>query len=287
MLLSSFLYGVEPTVRQLAVSGGGVAPVTSQAVSYAFLLAYTLLYCLLTRSSLRIGRRDTLFLLGVGALGSGVPAILLVLAYQYMPVGCATVLHFLYPTVVCAASALILHERLSGFHLLAVVLSITGLACISLTSFEASATGIVLAVLSALAYAFYLLALGRRPCGGVPLPVRMFYVFVGGAAITLALLPFFGPVELPPAGAAGALALAGLLSMAAAGMLLAGLRRLSSTTAAFFCLLEPVTSVVLSTVVFRYDFTAVMIAGCALIGASMLCVCAADLRAARRKEARA
>lgn len=123
MLLSSFLYGVEPTVRQLAVSGGGVAPVTSQAVSYAFLLAYTLLYCLLTRSSLRIGRRDTLFLLGVGALGSGVPAILLVLAYQYMPVGCATVLHFLYPTVVCAASALILHERLSGFHLLAVVLS--------------------------------------------------------------------------------------------------------------------------------------------------------------------
>ena len=278
MLLSSFLYGVEPTVRQLAVSGGGVAPVTSQAVSYAFLLAYTLLYCLLTRSSLRIGRRDTLFLLGVGALGSGVPAILLVLAYQYMPVGCATVLHFLYPTVVCAASALILHERLSGFHLLAVVLSIAGLACISLTSFEASATGIVLAVLSALAYAFYLLALGRRPCGGVPLPVRMFYVFVGGAAITLALLPFFGPVEL---------ALAGLLSMAAAGMLLAGLRRLSSTTAAFFCLLEPVTSVVLSTVVFRYDFTAVMIAGCALIGASMLCVCAADLRAARRKEARA
>lgn len=207
--------------------------------------------------------------------------------YQYMPVGCATVLHFLYPTVVCAASALILHERLSGFHLLAVVLSIAGLACISLTSFEASATGIVLAVLSALAYAFYLLALGRRPCGGVPLPVRMFYVFVGGAAITLALLPFFGPVELPPAGAAGALALAGLLSMAAAGMLLAGLRRLSSTTAAFFCLLEPVTSVVLSTVVFRYDFTAVMIAGCALIGASMLCVCAADLRAARRKEARA
>ena len=115
----------------------------------------------------------------------------------------------------------------------------------------------------------------------------MFYVFVGGAAITLALLPFFGPVELPPAGAAGALALAGLLSMAAAGMLLAGLRRLSSTTAAFFCLLEPVTSVVLSTVVFRYDFTAVMIVGCALIGTSMLCVCAADLRAARRKEARA
>ena len=282
MLLSSFLYGVEPTVRQLAVSGGGVAPVTSQAVSYAFLLAYTLLYCLLTRSSLRIGRRDTLFLLGVGALGSGVPAILLVLAYQYMPVGCATVLHFLYPTVVCAASALILHERLSGFHLLAVVLSIAGLACISLTSFEASATGIVLAVLSAPAYAFYLLALGRRPCGGVPLPVRMFYVFVGGAAITLALLPFFGPVGLPPAGAAGALALAGLLSMAAAG-----LRRHSSTTAAFFCLLEPVTSVVLSTVVFRYDFTAVMIVGCALIGTSMLCVCAADLRAARRKEARA
>ena len=177
--LSSMLYGVQPTVRQLIVTQDGATPAQVQLISSAFTLLYMLLYCAARRRSLRVGLRPALLLVFIGAVGSGLCSLLLVLSYQYMPVGMSTVIHFLYPTIVCLASAVLYRTRLRAAHVLGVALSLAGLTLVGWGAAGTTFTGVVLSALSGVTFAFYVLAMERSGAGRLDPFVRMVYVAGG------------------------------------------------------------------------------------------------------------
>ena len=72
-----------------------------------------------------------------------------------LPAGTATVIHFLYPTVVTVGSAVLFRNRMGPAALAAIALSIAGMACISLPGGAGggSGTGSLLALASSFTYA--------------------------------------------------------------------------------------------------------------------------------------
>ncbi len=274
--LSSMLYGVQPTVRQLIVTQDGATPAQVQLISSAFTLLYMLLYCAARRRSLRIGLRPALLLVFIGAVGSGLCSLLLVLSYQYMPVGMSTVIHFLYPTIVCLASAVLYRTRLRAAHVLGVALSLAGLTLVGWGAAGTTFTGVVLSALSGVTFAFYVLAMERSGAGRLDPFVRMVYVAGGWIAVSLAGVAVLGGSIPLEAGTVAALGADAMITAGAALLLLLGLSRIGSTMTAFLSLLEPVTSVTLSAVVFRDDVTPATLAGCAAILAAIVCASLGD-----------
>ena len=86
-------------------------------------------------------------------------ATLLFQGYESMSSGIATTLHFLYPVFVTLIMAFFFKQRTSRFTIAAIVLALTGITLLSLDSGDmqrATLTGIILVLLSGLAYALYI-----------------------------------------------------------------------------------------------------------------------------------
>jgi drug/metabolite transporter (DMT)-like permease len=260
VILASIEFGIDPTVRQLTVREG-LTPVESMWIGYvaAFVISMTVVAA--RGKPFRIRREKACLLTATGMTGSGLCGLLLVWAYQHMPVGCVTVIHFLYPAIVCFACALLFGKKLYPAHYLGSILMVIGLVCISNDRLTGSVPGLLLAFGSAVTYSIYLLVMGSARMEDVPIETLNFYSTTGGLITTTAAWLIQGPSGNISVRTVAILAALTVASEAAAYLNLAGLRRISTTSVAFTCLMEPITSVVCSTIVFHYRFSPVILAG--------------------------
>lgn len=114
------------------------------------------------KSRLPTAGRERNELIIAGILGLGLTGILLSSSYQYIPVGMATVVHFLYPSLTCIVSAILMRERMSAFNVIAMVLSIAGLYIIGGKSIEGDLKGVAFAFFSAISFTLYLIMCGKK-----------------------------------------------------------------------------------------------------------------------------
>lgn len=268
VVLSSIIYGIDPTIRQMVIDSG-VSPIEEIFIGYAFSTIIAVFCCLVRGKPLKLKPREAGQLPLVGCIGSGLCTILLVNAYQYIPVGCAVVIHFLYPTIVCIAMSIFFKQRLTYPHIAAIILSIAGLICVSSSVLGSSAVGILLAAASSFAYAYYIVAMDNTSLRNLPVETRTLYVCAYGTLVSLIFLIFSKPSHAVTFRACGVLALCVTFSMAGTYLFLAGLSRIGSTASAFLSLFEPVASVITSTIVFRYKLSCVMMCGCFLVLAAI------------------
>jgi drug/metabolite transporter (DMT)-like permease len=285
VILSSLLYGIEPSIRANALQAGAT-PIETMVVSSVMFFLLSWLLCVMKGYSVRIPRTHILQLLLIGGIGMGVTSLLLAMSYLYIPVGCATVIHFMYPTIVCLTMVLLFKERLTVLHLLAIVFSIAGLYLISGNSLSGSRSGILLALCSAFFYVFYIIMLDKGSAQREPLGVRLFYISLSCMLICgIAALFQQSKYEMEPR-SIGILAFCGVLAFAAALLFAAGIERIGATKASFFSLLEPITSMVFSTLLYHYAFAATTLFGCLLSMAAILLISFGDRRKKRQDAAR-
>lgn len=261
--LASLLYAIEPSIYNLALQSG-VRSLDGTLLRAAAIVFVMGMACLIGKKSIRLPRREALQLLLIGIIGHGLTNLLLSEAYGHMPVGAATVVHFAYPSVVCAAMAVIGRRRLGPLALLAMVLSIVGIFCISGGDFGSSALGILLAFASSLTYAFYVIAADRSDGASRPLCVRQFYFWTGSLLTSLV----FGLVTPGKSAwqlsSVGLLLLCGLLFSVASTSFLIGVQRIGPSLTSFFSLLEPIGSVIFSTLIFGYLLSRITVWGCVI-----------------------
>lgn len=281
VLCSAILYGIEPTVREYALSAGVQVAVSMVASSLVMVLSFSAV-CAARKWNIRLPLRQIAPLAVLGVL-MAMTSTLLGMSYRYIPVGCATVIHFMYPTLVCLVSAVFFGERLTRARLTAMVLSIMGLICIT-GGVHGSAAGVVLALCSSLTYVGYILLLDHAPQQKeLPPEVRMLYVSLFCMATSALLLggrPSPGAVN---AQTAVSLLVCGLIGAAAIFLFAFGVQRAGAARASFFSLFEPMTSMVVSTLVYRYAFTPIMLLGCALSLGAVLSVSLGAENAARSR----
>jgi len=157
-IIAAIGFGVAPTFIQLAIQSG-VSQTSCVLFNNILLMLVCLVMCLAGHHSLCIPAKKVLPLLLMGACGMGFTVLLLSLSYQYIAVGTATVINFLYPPIVTVACAIFMHRRLGRSAYLAILLSILGLLFISVIGTGVSSfqpAGFILALASAFTYSFYI-----------------------------------------------------------------------------------------------------------------------------------
>lgn len=281
MLIASLLYGIAPSVQKVLLLRG-VTPLALVVVCSGFAALFALAACLVRRQSLRISPVQLVQVALVGGIGLGVTQVFLNLAYQYLPVGFVTMIHFMFPAIVCFVMAIFFQEKLTVLKAGAVALSIAGLALLSGGGFDGGLAGVLLALASSVTYSFFLIGNERWSICSLPHMTLTFYVNVFVVFVNAALS--WPMVNVYPSGGQewGLCALIGAVFCWGITMIDMGVAKLGAGSSSFFNMLEPIVSIVVSAAAYHYAISRRDGLGCLLILASMLLIALNDRRRAER-----
>ena len=270
-IAAAVCFGVAPSVLKYLITQG-MTETNCILLSNFFLFLAAAGVCRVRGFTLRLPVAQAAKLCLTGLMGMGCTTLLLASSFRYISVGTATVIHFLYPTVVTVASMLVLRKKGTLFSAAAIALSIGGMACISLPGGAGGghAMGYVLALLSSFTYSFYIVGSEAFHLGELPLPVTVTYMAGISTAAFLLQALVTGSLALP---ATPMLWCVELLYAAMIGtaftLLNAGIARVGAVNASFATLVEPVTSVLCSVVFFGDVLTLLGVLGFGLIFTSV------------------
>ena len=148
---------------------------------YRFSLAVVALAIMLVvkRESFAIEAKQIPTLIALGTLYT-CSAMFLFWGYGLMSAGIATTLHFTYPVFVTLTMCLLFREKISLIVGIAIAMAIIGVARLSINggSLELSGFGIFIVLLSAVAYALYIVVVNKSNVKNLSGRKITFYVFI-------------------------------------------------------------------------------------------------------------
>ena len=282
VVASAPILGVMPAMqKQLMVDG---LPIFSlMFFTNLIITLVTLAVSLGKGRSLKVSRPQLLQVVLMGLTGMVATAMLINTAYLFMPVGTVTMLHFLYPTVVCVVMGTLFKEGFSKLQVAAIVVSIAGMFFLTGKNGSLPLLGIALAAISSLTYGSYLIANEKGPANDLPLEVKLFYVSLPGTLLFAVLAPATGNLAVPssPVSWFQLIVCSGLATVGGYFLMMFGIQKLGASTASFLSMLEPVVSVVFGTIWFADPVTVGVVVGSALILTS---VCFITLDSSRKEK---
>lgn len=201
-------------------------------------------------------------------------SMFLLWGYDYMSAGVATTIHFLYP--VCVVLLMIFFgERPSLITFGAVIMAVTGVALLSASDGSSQAVAtipIVIVVISAVAYASYIIGLKKLKVGAINGSKLTFYVlmltafmFLGKSLIMSGgMVPLGSFTEL-----FNVVMLAFVPTVVSNFALIQSVKIIGSSKASILGACEPLTAVTVGVMVFGDTMTTILAVGMFLIIASV------------------
>lgn len=191
-----------------------------------------------------------LFLLGfMMALSS----LTLFVSYNYIPVGIASTLLFVYPILTALIMTLCFHERLSWLVVISLGIACGGIALLcpmeegGISLSGNFFIGLLIVMLSGLSYAIYLVGLNKTRVRTIAsMPVTL-YVLLFGTLLFVVRLALFSPLTVPqtPLLWLNLLALGVFPTVISLVLTAKAIQNIGSTQTALLGALEPVTAVIL------------------------------------------
>ncbi len=245
VLLSAVIFGFTPVLANLSYAGG------NNGVNMAFLrciLPLPILFVLGQRAARGVKPTKSQIKQGalIGLLQFGC-TLMLYSSYSYLSVGVATTLHFLYPLFVIVWNVVARHEKPGALKWAGLILGTIGAAClIDLSDGGMSPTGVVLALLSGVLFAAYIIAVEREGEKPMPLYQLMTVLSISGAALCGVVGLGLQKLTFSLTGESWlyTIACAMLVAIGGSALFQAGIRRVGDADAAIYSLLEPLTSIV-------------------------------------------
>lgn len=241
---ASIIFGAFPIFANLFVRFGGEMDAFNL---YGFALTVLFLagYILLTKRSFVLRRKDVLWVILAGA-ANVITRILLTYSYEYLDVGIATTLHFLYPLIAAILGAVFFKEKMPVYKWIAFVV-----ASLSVSLFADSnqgggqMIGILMAGASSVGFALYMLITEKADLTRLDPVVFVFYVSLvstvgclfmgtGGAAVS----------EIPIKALIVLIMCAMINNVIAFALQQQGVKYLGAAMTALFSLFEPIFSCV-------------------------------------------
>jgi len=266
---SAVIFGFTPVLAAISYAGG------NNGINMAFLRAVLPIPVLLF-----LGRR--LAMPSVSQWKSGLIAgclsfgctLLLYSSYEYISPGLATTLHFLYPLYVTVYEALRDRKNPGAVRLTGLGLGLLGSLLFLDSVGGGSALGFALALLSGMAYAAYIIALGKEAQKPMPLYRLMLVVSVSGVFLCGATGLAMGKLTLSmaPLPWLCAIAVALLAAIVGGTLFQRGVREIGGANSALLSLFEPITSVVFSVLLLGDTLTLTKVVGSVLIMSSLLII---------------
>ena len=260
-------YGMNPLFA-LPLYNGGMNP--ESVLFFRYLMAIPILALMIHARgrSFRVNRREALTLIGMGLLVA-VSSLTLFQSYNFMEAGIASTILFVYPIMVALIMSLIFKEKLSlqtGICLL-MALGATPMLYKAGAGTPLSLTGTILALLSALTYAIYIVGINQSTLKNTATLTVTFYVLVFGVSLFIIRLLTGVELTIPSKWYLWANLLALAIFPTAISFLCttSAIQYIGSTPTAILGALEPVTAIIFGITVFGERITPREAMGIALI----------------------
>ncbi len=264
---AALCYGTNP-LGATYLTRDGIS--TNTTLFYRFALATLILGVMMAvqRKSFVLTKREFGLLAILGVLMS-TSSTTLYFSFNYMDVGIASTLLFVYPIMVAVLMMVLFHEKLTLVTALSIVLALGGIALLNQTSDGSalSTLGVVLVMLSSLTYAVYIVVVNKSSLRLSSVKLT-FYVLLFGAFTILSFTFATGEtVQLltTPRQWLFALQLAVLPTVLSLVLMVVAVHDIGSTPTAIMGALEPITAVAIGVLLFGEDFTMRLAVGIVLI----------------------
>ena len=264
-IVTGITYGLNPLFAKPLMNNGAS---TEAILFFRYGIAVVLLgaFLLLKKESFRINLRQAGVLLGLGLLYTASSAFLFE-AYKYIASGLATTLVFLFPVMV-AIIMVFLKVVPSWPVWLSIAATFAGVMIMTGgTGTEAiDPTGIWFSIASAFVYALFIVIINRsKAISSIPNSLLTFYALSVGTVFFLTRCGLYGAELLT--GLDGGMAWANLLGLAilptivSTASLAVATRNIGATKASVLGVFEPITAILVGTLVFGEELTPNIIAG--------------------------
>lgn len=240
------------------------------------LLAMPILFLImkLRRVKIAIDAKRLARVAWLGLLGSFFTPLLLFSSYSLISSGTATTLHFVYPAFVFTGCALFFKERVTPKQLVCVIACCAGIALLQPSGGEdgSQLLGVILAAVSGVVYAAYIMLLGKSGLQDMDVFQMSFYVTVFCSVAAFLFSTVTGTLSLPQTGsgwlwcimvAIGVMI--GAVTLFQKGTLLVGAQQ-ASVLSTF----EPITGVLIGIFVLNEQHSPKILVGVVLVLASSL-----------------
>ncbi len=266
LLISAFIYGFAPVLAKFTYEGG------ANGITLTFLRAsmcVPLLYIMAKadKKPLKLTKDELKHVIILGIFGGALPIVLLYLSYNYISIGLATTLHFIYPLIIVLASAFLYHEKMTKFKLIAVVLVTVGIFLFADIKNASDKAGIILALLSGVFYSFYVIYMERSGLDDMDPAKFTFYTMLIMSVTTLV----FGyavhglSFDLTPGAWVFSMLISLLVTLLAIPLFQRGVKYEGAATAGIMSTFEPITSVAMGAV-----FLGEIVGGAQMLGGAMI-----------------
>lgn len=264
-IITGITYGLNPLFAKPLMDAGAS---TEAILFFRYGIAVLLLgaYLVLKKESFRINLRQAGVLLGLGLLFSSSSAFLFE-AYKYIASGLATTLVFLFPVMV-AIIMVFLKVVPSWPVWLSIAATFAGVMIMTggSGSEPVNPTGVWFSIAAAFFYALFIVIINRsKAIASIPNSLLTFYALLAGTVFFLTRCALMG--EELMAGLDGFMPWVNLIGLAVlptivstAGLAVAT-RNIGATKASVLGVFEPITAILIGTVVFGEVLTPNIIAG--------------------------
>jgi drug/metabolite transporter (DMT)-like permease len=242
-----------------------------------FLVAAVVLWAIVAvRRPARPTLRIVLIAVALGAIGYAVQAATFFLALERIDASLASLLLYVYPTLVLVGAILLGRERATRRRVTALALASAGTVLVLAggASGALDPTGVALAFGAAVSYTGYILFADRT--AGAADPVLLVAMIITAAAVVVGLFDVAtgGPdlAHIAPSGWTSVVGVAVVSTVAPVIAFLLGMQRVGPATASIVSTIEPVITVALAMVVFGEQLAPIQVLGGAAVLSAVVLV---------------
>lgn len=264
-IITGVTYGLNPLFG-IPLMNNGAAVESILFFRYSIAVVLLGLFLLLTKQSFKITARQAGVLLVLGLLFTS-SSIFLFQSYNYIASGLATTLIFLYPVLV-AIIMVFLRVVPSWPVWLAIIATFAGVLVMTQGSGGEAVNpiGVVLSLCSALAYAFFIVIINRsKVIADISNTLLTFYALMVGAFVFLAQILLSDTAITAGISTGGdwlnLVGLAILPTIVSTATLAIATRNIGATKASVLGVFEPITAILVGTLVFGEPLTTNIVVG--------------------------
>lgn len=273
-MLSASAFGVMPILAKIAYSGGANA-ITVLIFRFFFAALIISMLMKIKKISFKITKNQFKDIFIYGGVGSTLTCLTLFLSYNYMSVGMATTLHFIYPIVVTVMSVIFFKEKLKKSKIIALILSAIGIYLLVGGGNKAVAPfGIFLALISGVFYSIYMLGVAHSSMKKVDTFCTTFYLSITTSGILFLVAITTGNfiLNIKPYAFAASLGISFVSTVIALVAFIKGVKIIGPSSAAVLSTLEPIVSLILGVIILNEQITTTIIIGSLLILISVIII---------------
>ena len=271
---AAVFYGTNPLGAMNLYQDGISA---NSTLFYRFGLAIVMLGVMMLVQRKKFGvTRSELLLLAILGMFMGSSSASLFISFNYMDVGIASTLLFVYPVMVAVIMALLFKEKVTPTTAISIMLAFGGIALLNQSSDGSSLStlGVLLVMASSLTYAIYIVVVNKSKLRMSSVKLT-FYVLIFGLMTILGYTFAMGEtVQLltTPHQWLYAAQLALMPTVLSLVLMAIAVKDIGSTPTAILGALEPITAVAIGCFCFGESFTTRLAVGIALILTAVLLI---------------